>query len=73
MVVHSFPPFVSIEAWRNERVVFERPLGSSAPQMRGVAWRVVEKGCVRSLFNGGCHMIYHMIDISTIHNPSKFI
>lgn len=28
-----FPP---LEAWRNERVVFERPLGSSAPQMRGV-------------------------------------
>jgi hypothetical protein len=26
-----------VEAWRNERVVFERPLGSSAPQMRGVA------------------------------------
>eukprot|EP00435_Cladocopium_sp_Y103_P057354 s705_g19.t1 len=28
-----FPP---LEAWRNERVVFERPHGSSAPQMRGV-------------------------------------
>ncbi|CAJ1330266.1 unnamed protein product [Effrenium voratum] len=28
-----FPP---LEAWRGERVVFERPPGSKTPQMRGV-------------------------------------
>jgi len=41
-----------VEAWRNERVVFERPLGSSAPQMRGVAGpKIRDGGWFSGLFN----------------------
>ena len=38
-ISHGSPPFRLGKAWRNERVVFERPKGSCAPQMRGVARR----------------------------------
>ncbi|CAE7268107.1 unnamed protein product, partial [Symbiodinium pilosum] len=37
-----FPP---LQAWRGERVVFERPPGSDAPQMKGA--QGTEHGCAR--------------------------
>ena len=61
-------PWSVSQAWRGERVVFERPRGSLAPQMRGVRgseWHE-SKGQRQSLSH---RSYYHTVDL--IGSPSE--